>query len=146
MKWNMKVGTVRVHGTDEVLIQLLEALTTEGKEAKKINSYVEFVLSKEEYADEEGFEQFSDDTSNVDGVIAVEIYHGVKYNQVYIDTTYDMSGDNFDKAMKYLKDNSMEKEYFKFVNSPEYKKAQQLKKITAYEKKLNVYKERLMAV
>jgi LysM repeat protein len=146
MKWNMKVGTVRVHGTDEVLIQLLEALTTEGKEAKKINSYVEFVLSKEEYADEEGFEQFSKDVSTYVGVIAVEIYHGVKYNQVYNDTTYDISDDNFHVAMKYLRENSMEKEYFEFVHSPEYKKAQQLKKITAYEKKLNTYKERLMAV
>lgn len=120
MKWNMKVGTVRIHGTDEVLIQMLEAFTTEGKEAKKINSYVEFVLTKEEYVDREGLKQFSNDTSNFDGVIAVEIYHGVKYNQVYVDTTYDMSGDNFDKAMKYLADNRIDKEYWKFVNT--YKK------------------------
>lgn len=146
MKWNMKVGTVRIHGEEEVLIELLEALTIEGKEAEKINSYVEFVLSKEEYGREEGLKEFADNISSVDGVIAVEIYQGVKYNQVYVDTFYDMSGDNFEKAMRYLEEKDIEMEYFKFVNSPEYKKAQKLKKITAYEKKLNAYKERLMAV
>ena len=145
MKWNMKVGTVRIHGTDEVLIQMLEAFTTEGKEVEKINSYVEFVLTKEEYVDEEGLKEFSKVISSVDGVIAVEIYQGVKYNQVYVDTYYDMSGDNFEKAMRYLEENDIEQEYCKFIFSPEYKKAQQLKKITAYEKKLNAYKERLMA-
>lgn len=120
MKWNMKVGTVRIHGTDEVLIQMLEAFTTEGKEVKKINSYVEFVLTKREYVDEEGLKEFSKVISSVDGVIAVEIYRGVKYNQAYVDTTYDMSGDNFDKAMKYLAENRIDKEYWKFVNT--YKK------------------------
>jgi len=48
--------------------------------------------------------------------------------------------------MRYLEENDIEQEHWKFVSSPEYKKAQQLKKITAYEKKLNAYKERLMAV
>ncbi len=116
MKWNMKIGTVRIHGNDSVLKIIMNSLVAEGKTVTKTNSYIEFVLSKGEMSDREQLSQFSDDASNVDGVIAVEIYRGVKYNECYVDTKYDMSGDNFDVAMKYLKDNKMEREYFKFVD------------------------------
>ena len=146
MKWNMKVGTVRVHGTDEVLSQLLETLTAEGREAKKANSYVEFVLTKEELSDEKGIKQFQT-LCDYDGFYGTEIYRGVKYNQPIVDTVYDMSTEEaFSFSMEYFDTYDIETEYWKFINSPEYKKAKEVNKILNYEKKLNAYKERLMAV
>ncbi len=146
MKWNMKVGTVRIHGEEEVLSEVMTALIGEKKEVTKTNSYVEFVLTKEEMNDEEVLKSLRF-ISKQEGIYGVEIYEGIKFNEPnvnrYRNWVYE---DNIQFVQEYLKNNSIEKEYYSFTSTPEYKKAKELKKITAYEKKLNAYKERLMAV
>ena len=145
MKWNMKVGTVRVHGEEEILTEIMTALIGEKKEATKTNSYIEFVLTKEEMNDDnniKGLRLLSDQM----GIYGVEYYQGIKFNQpiteCYMNFNYD---DNFQFVLEYFEKNDIDKEYYSFISTPEYKKAKELKKITAYEKKLNAYKERVMA-
>jgi len=144
MKWNMKVGTVRVHGEEEVLSEIMTALIGEKKEVTKTNSYIEFVLTKEEMNDSnniKGLRLLSDQM----GIYGVEYYQGIKFNQTntecYMNFNYD---DGFQFVLEYFEKNDIDKEYYSFISTPEYKKAKELKKITAYEKKLNAYKERLM--
>jgi hypothetical protein len=141
----MKVGTVRVHGEEEILSEIMTALIGEKKEVTKTNSYIEFVLTKEEMNDSnniKGLRLLSDQM----GIYGVEYYQGIKFNQTitecYMNFNYD---DNFQFVLEYFEKNDIDKEYFSFISTPEYKKAKELKKIATYEKKLNAYKERLMA-
>jgi hypothetical protein len=144
----MKVGTVRIHGTEEVLQEVKNAFSNEDVIITKNKSYIEFVLPKEDMNEENIYALRL--LSAQEDIYGVEIYRGVKYHEPISDCFMniygkDKSEEELDFIFTYFEGNDIDKEYFTLINSPQYKAEKELKKIASYEKKLEEYKKRVIA-
>jgi hypothetical protein len=144
------LGTVRIYGTQEILLALHEKGLSEGEKGIVLTeNYIQIPPDKK-FDTKFGSEyelnktqcfQFVDKT---EGFYYIEFYEGIKFGQLctsaWHNTVFFIDDDNYDTWEKNIYDkNSFEYEYTVYLNSAEYaqeKKDRKIRKVEKYLSKL----------
>ena len=149
------LGTVRIYGTQEILLALYhEAQEGDVKDILLTENYIQvtpdikFDLSfNSEY--ELNKKQLISLVDKTEGFYYIEFYQGIKYGQLNIHEWHNtrfINLDQYDTWEKNIFDKySFEAEYNVYLNSPERQKEKQLRQINKLEKILASQKQKVLA-